>query len=181
MERKGMVFGEGIGAVVLSTRAGTASRLRMVGGANNCDTYSVTTANPQGDSIATVLADTLKQIKVSAGQVCGIKAHATATPAGDIAEAMGMHRVFDKLPPVSVLKPFIGHTLGACCINELVLFGSALQNGFLPATPAFEHPDPALRVHPLTAPMAASDGHYLLNQFGFGGNNTVLAVETFAP
>ncbi|MGH8400669.1 MAG: beta-ketoacyl synthase N-terminal-like domain-containing protein, partial [Gammaproteobacteria bacterium] len=112
-ERKGMVFGEGIGAVVLSIHAGTGNRLRMVGGANNCDTYSVTTADPQGDPIATVLADTLKQIKVSAGQVCGIRAHGTATPTGDTAEAMGMHQVFDKLPPVSVLKPFIGHTLGA--------------------------------------------------------------------
>lgn len=179
--RKGMVFGEGIGAVVLSTHPGDVGGLRVVGGTNNCDTHSVTTANPQGDSVAAVLSSTLEQIKLQAGQIRGIKAHATATPTGDTAEAAGMHQVFDSLPPVSALKPFIGHTLGACSINELVLFGGALQKGFLPASTAVETPDPILGVSPLTAPVAAPDGYYLLNHFGFGGNNTVLAVEKFTP
>ena len=113
-------------------------------------------------------------------QVRGIKAHGTATPTGDAAEALGLQSVFASQPPVSALKPYLGHTLGACCVNELVLFAGALQCGFLPATPGFETPDPALGVHPLKAPASAPDGYYLLNHFGFGGNNTVLALEKIA-
>lgn len=179
-ERKGMVFGEGIGAAVLSAQPGSGNRIKLIGGANNCDTYSVTLANPDGDSIAALLSTTLARIGLKPEQIRGIKAHATASPGGDMAEAHGMRQVFNRLPPVTALKPFIGHTLGACGVNELVLFAAALQQGFLPAAPGFEIPDPALGVTPLTTPVSAPEGVYLLNHFGFGGNNTVLAVEKVA-
>ncbi len=179
--RKGIVLGEGIGAVLLSSQADDSKCLKVTGGANNCDTWSVTTANPDGLSVAALLRRTFEQVCVQPRQVRGIKAHGTATTTGDSAEALGMHQVFESLPPVSVLKPYIGHTLGACCINELVLFAGALQRGCLPATPGFETPDPALGVHPLVQTAAAQDGYYLLNHFGFGGNNTVLVLEKTAP
>ncbi len=179
--RKGIVLGEGIGAVVLSAETDSANRLRVIGGASNCDTWSVTTANTNGKSVAAVLNQALEQTHLRPRQVRGIKAHGTATPAGDTAEALGIRQVFAGLPPLSVLKPYLGHTLGACGINELILFAGALQRSFLPATPGFETPDPALGVQPIITPEAAPDGHYLLNHFGFGGNNTVLVLEKTAP
>ena len=179
-ERNGMVFGEGIGAVLLSVEADASACLRLIGGANNCDTYSVTTANPNGDAIAAVLNKTLTQINTPPETIQGIKAHGTATVMGDLAEANGIHQSFSMLPPISALKPHMGHTLGACGVNELVLFGAALQRGVLPASPDFGNPDPDLNVHPLNTPGIATDGIYLLNHFGFGGNNTVLALEKMA-
>ncbi|MGA9852083.1 MAG: beta-ketoacyl synthase N-terminal-like domain-containing protein [Gammaproteobacteria bacterium] len=179
--RKGIVLGEGIGAVLLSADTGSANDLRLLGGANNCDTWSVTTANPDGKSVAAVLHQAFEQLHLEPKQVCGIKAHGTATSTGDTAEAEGMRQVFEKLPPVCALKPYLGHTLGACGISELVLFAGALQHGFLPATPGFDTPDSAFDVRPLRLPESAPQGHYLLNHFGFGGNNTVLALEKPAP
>lgn len=175
--RQGLVLGEGVGAVLLSAQPGSTSELRLLGGANNCDGWSVVTANPDGKSVAAVLRSSLDNAGVHTAQVRGIKAHGTATPAGDSAEALGLRQVFEELPPVSVLKPYLGHTLGACGVNELVLYAGALQQGLLPATPGFDMPDPELEVHPLQAPAAAPPGYYLLNHFGFGGNNTVLVVE----
>ena len=46
--RKGIVLGEGIGAVLLSAEMDSTNRLRVSGGASNCDTWSVTTANTDG-------------------------------------------------------------------------------------------------------------------------------------
>ncbi len=175
--RTGIVLGEGIGAVLLSSQAGDSKCLKITGGANNCDTWSVTTANPDGISVAALLRRIFEQVQLRPQQVCGIKAHGTATSTGDSAEALGMRQVFESLPPITVLKPYIGHTLGACCVNELVLFVGALQRGYLPATPGFETPDPVLDIHPLKQATAAPDGYYLLNHFGFGGNNTVLVLE----
>jgi 3-oxoacyl-[acyl-carrier-protein] synthase I len=179
--REGIVLGEGIGAVLLSTEAGPNRGFRITGGASNCDTWSVTTANPDGNSVASVLDQALAAAHIKPHQVQGIKAHGTATPMGDTAEAVGIRRVFSRPPPVSVLKPYIGHTLGACSVSELVLFVGALQRGFQPATPGFETPDSTLDLSPVTTPGAAPDGHYLLNHFGFGGNNTVLVLEKGAP
>ncbi len=178
--RGGIVLGEGLAAVLLSA-GGDIKELRMLGGASNSDTSSVTTANTDGNSVAAVLRQTLSNTRLKPAQICGIKAHGTATSSGDTAEAMGMRQVFAHLPPMCVLKPYVGHTLGACCVTELVLFASALENGFLPATPGFKSPDPELGVHPLKTQGSAPDGHYLLNHFGFGGNNTVLALEKTAP
>jgi 3-oxoacyl-[acyl-carrier-protein] synthase-1 len=176
-KRQGIVLGEGIGAVVLSHIRGSEPVLRLVGGASNCDTYSITTANPDGHSVAAVLKQALNHSQIEPSQVHGIKAHGTGTPAGDTAEALGMQRIFAHPPRVCALKPYLGHTLGACGVNELVLFAGALMQGVLPATPDLQHPDPGFTWQPSTALCPAPVGHYLLNHFGFGGNNTVLVLE----
>lgn len=175
--RNGIVLGEGVSAVVLSAEPNSVSTLRILGGASNCDTSSVTTANPDGNSVASVINQALDSARLQPQRIRGIKAHGTATAMGDTAEAVGMRQVFSNPPPVTVLKPYIGHTLGACCVNELVLFGTALQQGFQPGTPGFETSDPKLGLVPIRTPGAAPDGCYLLNHFGFGGNNTVLVLE----
>lgn len=172
--RRGVVLGEGMGAVVLEAHA--PSRFRLVGGCSRVDTHSVTTAAPDGSSVAIAMTDAMQDAGLAATDIRALKAHATGTPANDEAEARGLHRVFPTLPPVCVLKPWTGHTLGACGIVELVLFAGALEQGFIPGAPAHT-PDPDLAITPLAAPVPAMPGHYLLNQFGFGGNNAVLALE----
>jgi 3-oxoacyl-[acyl-carrier-protein] synthase-1 len=177
LERAGVVLGEGIGAVVLSVSDRSEAGLRVHGGAANVDTFSVTAANPDGSSIAAVQMALLAQAGVDAGNVRGIKTHGTASPLNDAGEAAGIRRVFASVPQICALKPYIGHTLGACGVNEFVLMVSALRAGFFPATPGFETEDPALGVRPTRERADAPPGHYLLNYFGFGGHNTALLIE----
>ena len=177
--RRGMVLGEGVGAVLLSAEP-VPDALRILGGANNCDTHNPTTANPDGRSVAEVLRLALNRTGTAVGDVRGIKLHGTGSLSGDQAEAAGLTQVFPTMPPLSGLKAYIGHSLGACGVVELVLFAGALQGGLIPATAGFSTPDPALGLHPLTAPRPAQAGRYLLNHFGFGGNNTVLVLEQSA-
>lgn len=180
-DRRGMVLGEGISAVLLSAEPGQSGNLRVMGGASNCDTFSVTTANPDGRSVAEVLRLALAKMQLTPERVRAIKAHGTGTPSGDQAEALGLEQVFETMPPISALKSYIGHTLGACGINELVLYAGALLRDHLPATQGFETPDPGFGVQPLREQSKAPDGYYLLNHFGFGGSNTVLVLEKSTP
>lgn len=173
-ERSGIVLGEGIGAVLLSAQA-RDGECRLRGGANNSDAFSVTTANPDGMSVATVLQQALDATGVQ--EVRGIRVHGTASSAGDTAEALGLRKVFPRMPPLSALKPCLGHTLGACGVNELVLYQGALQRGLLPAPEDMGTPDAGLGIQLLARPAQAVSGSYLLNHFGFGGNNTVLVLE----
>ena len=174
--RRGMVLGEGLGAVLFSARH-VPGALRILGGANNCDTHNVTTANPDGRSIAEVLRAALAATGTDIGAVRAIKVHGTGSVSGDQAEAAGLNQVFPTLPSLSGLKGYIGHSLGACGVVELVLFAGALQRGLIPSTAGFSAPDPALGLRPLTGSAPAPAGCYLLNHFGFGGNNTVLVLE----
>src|SRR5690242_7107372 len=173
-ERSGMVLGEGVGAVLLSAQPGDGEYL-LHGGANNSDTFSVTAANPDGASVAAALQQALDA--TGTREVRGIRVHGTASGAGDTAEALGLCKVFGEMPPLSALKPYLGHTLGACGVNELVLYQGALQRGWLPASADAGTPDPGLGVQALTRKTEARSGRYLLNHFGFGGNNTVLVLE----
>jgi 3-oxoacyl-[acyl-carrier-protein] synthase-1 len=174
--RRGIVLGEGLGAVLLSAKPGGLG-LVLAGGASNSDTYSVTSSNPDGSSIAALLRKVLAQARLAPEKVRGIKAHGTASPQNDSSEAAGIRQVFGPLPPLCALKPYLGHTLGACGAIELALFGGALSRGFLPPVPGFSEEDPLLKVRPLTAEAPAPVGHYLLNYFGFGGNNAALLLE----
>jgi 3-oxoacyl-[acyl-carrier-protein] synthase-1 len=175
--RSGIVLGEGIGAAVLERGSG---RLNFPGGSSNSDTYSVTSANPDGSSIARLEAEVLARASLKPDAIRGIKAHGTASPLNDAGEAAGLRKTFGLLPPLTALKPYLGHTLGACGIVEFALLGGALAEGFLPAVPGFSQEDPLLGVRPLTAAAPAPDGTYLLNYFGFGGNNTALLLEKSA-
>jgi 3-oxoacyl-[acyl-carrier-protein] synthase-1 len=95
----------------------------------------------------------------------------------DEAEAAGMRRVFAQMPPLTALKPYLGHTLGACGLNELLLFCAAAEQGFLIATPGIGAGDETLGVTLNQSSCELPRGNFMLNYFGFGGNNTSLIVS----
>jgi 3-oxoacyl-[acyl-carrier-protein] synthase I len=176
--RQGIIMGEGCGAVVLDRNPRKATDFHCLGGANACDPHSVTTHDPEGDVIAAVMRTALCQAGISPRTVTAVKAHATGSYHNDLTECSGLRKVFeDRLPPVTGLKPFIGHTVGACGVIELILFSEAIKKGFIPAMLGFEEFDPELAVTPLTEPLFIETGNFLLNYFGFGGNSVSLVVS----
>lgn len=177
--RDGVILGESCSAVVLSARNdGHPAPLALLGGSSCADPYSITSANPDGSTIARVLKDAMQETRIEKSAVRAIKAHGTATLMNDTAEARGIAAAFpDAIPPVTAIKPYTGHTLGACGTLELALFGNALTRGFIPHTPNFENADPELDLSPLNNDADADSGIYLLNYFGFGGSNTVVVME----
>jgi 3-oxoacyl-[acyl-carrier-protein] synthase I len=178
-DRSGLVLGEGIGALVLAAGSEPPARARFAvrGGANLCDTHGVTAANPDGSSIAEVLRAALDAARCHAGEIRAIKAHGTASQLNDEGEAAGIRAVFPELPPISALKPYIGHTLGACGVNEIILFCAALEHGFCVANPGICAEVGPLGIALRQRPEPPPPGPVLFNYFGFGGNNTALILE----
>ncbi|MET0068361.1 MAG: beta-ketoacyl synthase N-terminal-like domain-containing protein [Candidatus Thiodiazotropha sp.] len=178
--RDGILLGESCSALVLSAdqRHPAATGLYALGGGSSFDPYSITTSNPDGSSIASALELALSHSGVEREKVLAIKSHGTGTRMNDISESRGILSAFGATPPpVTGLKPYVGHTLGACGTLELILFGQALLDGWVPKTPNLETPDPELALTPLRENREALPGYYLLDFFGFGGSNTVLVVE----
>jgi 3-oxoacyl-[acyl-carrier-protein] synthase-1 len=118
----------------------------------------------------------LKAAGVAPEEIAGIKTHGTASLLNDEAESTGMRQVFAELPPLCALKPFIGHTFGACGLNELVLFTGLAERGYFPATPGICVEPSDLDIALPQTPPPAAPGVFMLNYFGFGGNNTSLVV-----
>jgi 3-oxoacyl-[acyl-carrier-protein] synthase-1 len=176
--REGIIIGEGCGALILDQKSKTPNDFHYLGGANICDTYSVTTHNPAGDQIAAVMREALNRAGIEPRQIDAVKAHATGSYHNDLTEGNGLNQVFkNQIPPVTGLKPFIGHTVGACGVIELILFTEAVKSGFIPATLGFEEIDDEINIEPITEPLSIQAGTFLLNYFGFGGNCVSLVVS----
>ena len=82
------------------------------------------------------------------------------------------------MPPLAVLKPWLGHTLGACGLSETLLQLAALRQG---ALPALDYAGEALLPLPTEPTEIAPDALLLANFFGFGGNNASLVLQGIAP
>jgi len=149
-----------------------------LGGANLCDTYGVTSHDEEGIAVAETMNRALQRAGVEPGDISAIKAHATGTENNDRTECAAMGITFGRrIPPVTCLKPFIGHTVGACGVSEMILFTESVRAGFIPATPGFGEIDEELNLSPLTENREAGEGIFMLNYFGFGGNCTTLIVS----
>jgi len=170
-ERDGVILGEGLSAVVLGKKEST---FELVAGSVKVDISSIT--SPTTSNLEQVMNEALEKANINANEIVAVKTHTTATPQNDEVEAEALNNSFAKLPLVTALKPYIGHTMGASGTNELVLMLEALKSGFIPKTLNFEEQD-AQGIIPLTKEAEAKDGYYMFNYFGFGGNNCSLVVK----
>jgi len=175
-QRDGLLLGEAYAAALLSLEPGPAPLARLLGGFSACDTSSLTNTREDGSHIEWVMREALRSAGVSAEQIGLVKPHGTATGANDSAESNGVRLLFgEALPALCVLKPWLGHTLGACGLAETLLLVENLEH-----LPACDYAAEALL--PLSAePLAIGEDSLLLaNFFGFGGNNASLVLQRCA-
>jgi 3-oxoacyl-[acyl-carrier-protein] synthase I len=176
--RDGLILGEACGAVVLEAQNRKGDGFICLGGANLCDPYSVTSHDEEGTAVAVTMKRALARAGIDPGEICAVKAHATGTENNDRTECAAMRLVFgSRIPPVTCLKPYIGHTVGACGVSDLILLTESIRAGFIPATPGFREMDEALNLAPLTENRRTGEGIFMLNYFGFGGNCTTLILS----
>lgn len=170
--RDGVILGEGVSAVVLGKEK---NHFALAAGTVMLDTSSIT--SPSANALVKVIEQSLKEANIEPKDISLIKAHATATIHNDAVEADAINELFEKPPKVLSFKPYIGHTMGACGTNELVLLMQTLKENFVPKTPNFEELDPKHALQPTLTSSDATYGYSLLNYLGFGGNNCCLILK----
>lgn len=172
--RDGLVLGEAVAAVYLSAEP---APWRIAGLACGLDAHSATGPAPDGARIARVAVDALQQAKIPASAIGLVKLQAAGSPGTDLAEGRALCQVFQApLPPLLSLKPFLGHTLGASGIAELVALLACLDAGRIPATPGFAAIDPEIGLAPTCEPRVTPVDQALLQWIGFGGGLASLVI-----
>ena len=188
LERNGFVPGEGAGILILE-RLTSARRRRapiyaeLVGYASTCDAYHITAPEPNGDGAARAIRQALFNANTSPQQVDYINAHATSTPAGDLAETKAIKQVFGEYAysvPISAPKSMIGHLTGASGAVEAAASILTIKHNLLPPTINQEKPDPACDLDYIPNVARPADVQTVIsNSFGFGGVNAVLVFRRF--
>ena len=126
----------------------------------------------------------LEAAGIDPADVVHINAHATSTPAGDVAEARAIREALGDATDhiaVSATKSMTGHLLGAAGALEAAFTILALRDRVAPPTINVDDLDPevdldVVRKDPRQLP--SSDLVGLNNSFGFGGHNVVLAFRS---
>ncbi len=188
-DRDGFVLSDGAGVLVLEEFEAAKARgakiyAEIVGVGMNSDAYHMTAPSQGGEGASECMLLALKDGGVNLEEVNYINAHGTSTPAGDLAETLGVKRAFGdhayKLA-VSSTKSMTGHMLGAAGSAEAVFTALAIRDQVAPPTINLENQDPDcdLDYVPNTAREMKIDVA-LSNSFGFGGTNGTLVFRRMA-
>jgi 3-oxoacyl-[acyl-carrier-protein] synthase II len=178
-DRDGLVVGEGAGCLVLeeyeyARRRGAPIYAEVLGYGTNADGYNMTNANPDGITGAIVAA--LADAELAPHRIDYINAHATATKIGDLTEAVATRRILGEKTPISCLKGYMGHTLGAAGAIEAIATVLMMRDNFAAPTLKCDNPDPKCGPlnHILREPRDLRIDIAMSNNFAFGGLNTSL-------
>ena len=116
-------------------------------------------------------------------QVDYINAHATSTPAGDVAETLAIKTVFGECAygvPISATKCMIGHLFSAAGAVEAITTMLALKDGVIPPTINHDHPDPDCDLDYVPHHARPADIQVAIsNSFGLGGQNAVVVIARY--
>ena len=180
-ERDGLVIGEGAGTLVLEEYEHAVARgakiyAEIIGFASNCDAAHVT--QPQMETMQICMEMALQNAGISADQIDYVSAHGTATDRGDIAESNATANALGKVP-ISSLKSYFGHTLGACGAIEAWLSLEMMHGGWFNPTLNLENLDPQCGdLDYISGQGRELNVEYLMsNNFAFGGINTSLIFK----
>ena len=149
----------------------------MVGFGTNTDGTHITQPNKTTMRRAMELA--LESAGLTPDRIGYVNTHGTATLAGDVAESHATYEVFGGKVPVSTIKNYIGHTLGACGVIEAWTSINMMREGWLAPNINLTEVDPECA--PLDYIMG--DGretkvdYIMSNNFAFGGINTSLIFK----
>lgn len=178
-DRDGLVIGEGAGTLILEEREHALARgatiiAEIVGFGTNTDGRHVT--QPNHETMAQAMRLALADANLTPDAIGYVNAHGTATALGDVAEGTATTAVYGSRPPVSTIKNYIGHTLGACGAIEAVLSIEMMRKEWFAPNLNLVTPDEACGAMNLIMGdgLALSTDHITSNNFAFGGVNTSL-------
>ena len=181
-DRDGIVIGEGAGTVILEELEHAKARgahiyAEVIGFATNCDASHIT--QPKSETIELCVRMALDQAQVAPSAIGYISAHGTGTTRGDIAESQATARIFGNKTPISSLKSYFGHTLGACGAVEALTTIKMMHEGWFHPTLNLKTVDPECGdLDYIVGEKRLIDTDLVVtNNFAFGGINTSIVLK----
>jgi 3-oxoacyl-[acyl-carrier-protein] synthase II len=178
-DRDGMVIGEGAATLVLeemehAQARGAPIHAEIIGFGTNSDGQHVT--QPSARTMAVAMQLAVDDAELSPAEIGYVNAHGTATDRGDVAESQATHAVLGAAAPISSLKSYFGHTLGACGSIEAWMTIEMMKRDWFAPTINLNRIDPECAELDYIVDDGRSEQveYVMTNNFAFGGLNTSL-------
>lgn len=180
--RDGLVIGEGAGTLILEEYEHAKKRsakiyAEVVGFGTSTDGTHIT--SPNRDKMKSALEFALKDANLSPDKIGYVNAHGTATLHGDLAETNATYDVFKREVPISSIKSYTGHTLGACgAVEAIMTLDMAHKKWFCPTLNLNSVDEDCGKLGYIKGQgQEISTDYVMSNNFAFGGINTSLIFK----
>lgn len=172
--RVGLNLGEAAGTIILTTvKPDDEGAWHYIGCSIHNDANHISGPSRTGEGSYRVLADIMKCSERSG--LVFINAHGTATAYNDEMESIAIHRAELDDIPVSGLKGYYGHTLGAAGVIETILSMKAVDNKVMPGTKGYSECGTTHALN-ISAKARPTEGTWFIKILsGFGGSNAGIA------
>ncbi len=188
--RDGFVLGEGAGVLVLELLEHAQARNaqiygEVVGQGLSSDGFHIAAPDPEGTGATRAIKEAIESSGISPASIVHLNAHATSTPAGDVAEAGAIAHALGSDAAhvaISATKSMTGHLLGGAGALESIFAVLALHHRLAPPTINIENLDEKITldiVRDEPRPLPSGKISALNNSFGFGGHNVALLFTSF--
>jgi len=180
-DRDGLVIGEGACTLILeelehALERGATIYAEIIGFGCNSDGKHVT--QPTAATMQIAIEQAVEDANIDIAEIGYVCAHGTATDRGDIAETNATANALGK-KPISSLKSYLGHTLGACGAIEAWASINMMQDNWFAPTINLDNIAPECG----DLDYIRGEGReihtdvVMSNNFAFGGINTSLIFK----
>ncbi len=185
--RHGLNIGEGAAAIVIAMANVNANvndnanvdvdvdhRWCIKGGSVHNDANHISGPSRTGEGALRCLQDCLELIDPS--NLACVSVHGTATDYNDEMESIALHRAELDNAPISALKGYFGHTMGAAGVLETIITMHAIEQGWIPACRGYEQQGTTYAVGVSNHERQTSGQAFIKMLSGFGGVNAAVVV-----
>ena len=178
--RDGLSIGEGAGTLVLTTREDcipAGKKVYILGGATANDANHISGPSRTGDGLHYAIENAVAQAGIHKNELDFINLHGTATVFNDEMESKALALSALSSVPANSLKGFLGHTLGASGVIEIIACIASLKQNQLVATKGFSALGVPERMNIITENTSTALHTFLKTASGFGGFNSAIVVS----
>ena len=173
IERLGLNLGEAAATIVLSREMNFPNGWKVDKGAICNDAYHISAPHPKGLGVGMAL----RKMKDADNPISVIGVHGTATMYNDQMESKAIEMAGLQDVPLSALKGYFGHTMGAAGVLETIIMMRALEDNVILPSKGFETCGVSGKVKMSDKPMTAEGNTFVKMLSGFGGCNGVVRVS----
>lgn len=173
IERLGLNLGDGAATIIM-----TANGDMDVKGAIRNDAYHLSAPHPQGEGYMLALKSVMPE---KLDDIATLSVHGTATMYNDQMESKAIQRAGMSAVPLTSLKGYYGHTMGAAGLIETIITMRATQDGVVLGARGFEDIGVSGKIN-ISADQRATDKHSFIKMLsGFGGCNGAMRIVIAPP
>jgi 3-oxoacyl-[acyl-carrier-protein] synthase-1 len=183
-DRSGINLGEGAGALLLTTTPEsfqTSYKIKLTGFGLSNDANHISGPSRTGEELASAIAQAFTQAftqaKLTAKQVDVISGHGTATLFNDEMEAKALTLAGLNQTPLTGLKGYFGHTLGAAGVIETIMAMQGMLQNETVDTKGYTAHGVSVPLNITQGVKSQSQKRILKTASGFGGCNAALILE----